>query len=600
MKQLTCEMCGSTDLLKQDGVFVCQTCGTKYSVEEAKKLMIEGVVEVTGTVKVDSTASIENYLVMANTAFEAANYPEVEAYCNKIIEIDSANYEAWLLKGKAAGWQSTLKNPRITESVFAFSRAVSTVPEEFKDNIVDVVTSELTRLVKALISARGELFAKYPSEEGGEEFINDIKSISSYLLQFARQTKVFIHTDEIFEFISDEILQSAKKAYIVFLEKYSQNAINGVERFGDNCYVLISLLIIELSVEDKKCDIQRYEEALRISGEVAKYAVEIELAHHMHNSTFLKLNYKHLSNEERKRIEKKINDFKIKELVSEYNDKPVSELLSMTYSYFYGEKKDDVTKVGAIFDVIIAKLPDECIGYLGKAYCYIHINEYNNMYDMVCVAKDKVLSPEYEDLVKKICNAGVTDSIFRKWTTIYVTQDIIKDFNMLIEICSDEEGLKEAFYEVQYLFLHEKGDYYKKKEVVKILLDNGMKIDSIYDSLPDEIINMVKEKNPDVEFEEHRSSTSSGSSGCYVATCVYGSYDCPQVWTLRRYRDDTLGSTWYGRLFIHTYYAISPTLVKWFGHTNWFKKMWKGKLDRMVAKLQSKGVENTPYEDKKW
>ena len=41
MKQLTCEMCGGTDLMKQDVVFVCQNCGTKYSVEEAKK-MIEG------------------------------------------------------------------------------------------------------------------------------------------------------------------------------------------------------------------------------------------------------------------------------------------------------------------------------------------------------------------------------------------------------------------------------------------------------------------------------------------------------------------------------------------------------------------------------
>ena len=37
MKQLTCEMCGSTDIAKQDGFFVCQTCGMKYSVEEAKK-----------------------------------------------------------------------------------------------------------------------------------------------------------------------------------------------------------------------------------------------------------------------------------------------------------------------------------------------------------------------------------------------------------------------------------------------------------------------------------------------------------------------------------------------------------------------------------
>ncbi len=90
------------------------------------------------------------------------------------------------------------------------------------------------------------------------------------------------------------------------------------------------------------------------------------------------------------------------------------------------------------------------------------------------------------------------------------------------------------------------------------------------------------------------------SGGCYVATAVYGSYDCPEVWTLRRYRDYTLAETWYGRMFIRTYYAISPTLVKWFGHTKWFKKMWQGKLDKMVAKLQSEGVKSTPYEDRKW
>ena len=89
-------------------------------------------------------------------------------------------------------------------------------------------------------------------------------------------------------------------------------------------------------------------------------------------------------------------------------------------------------------------------------------------------------------------------------------------------------------------------------------------------------------------------------SGCYVATAVYGSYDCPQVWTLRRYRDYTLAETWYGRIFIHTYYAISPTIVKLFGNKTWFKKMWKGKLDKMIADLQSKGVENTPYIDREW
>lgn len=96
------------------------------------------------------------------------------------------------------------------------------------------------------------------------------------------------------------------------------------------------------------------------------------------------------------------------------------------------------------------------------------------------------------------------------------------------------------------------------------------------------------------------SSQSTKSGGCYVATAVYGSYDCPQVWTLRRFRDNKLAATWYGRLFIQIYYAISPTLVKWFGNTRWFKHMCRGKLDSLVAKLQSEGVESTPYSDKQF
>ena len=111
-----------------------------------------------------------------------------------------------------------------------------------------------------------------------------------------------------------------------------------------------------------------------------------------------------------------------------------------------------------------------------------------------------------------------------------------------------------------------------------------------------EIDEMIKELVPD--YQPPRLPVR--NDGCYVATCVYGSYDCPQVWTLRRYRDDTLASTWYGRLFIHIYYALSPTIVKLFGDRKWFKTMWKGKLDKMVAELNSKGVENTPYQDRNW
>lgn len=87
-------------------------------------------------------------------------------------------------------------------------------------------------------------------------------------------------------------------------------------------------------------------------------------------------------------------------------------------------------------------------------------------------------------------------------------------------------------------------------------------------------------------------------SGCYVATAVYGSYDCPEVWTLRRFRDDTLDRTWYGRAFIRTYYAVSPTLVRWFGTTGWFRSLFKAPLDRLVWKLRQRGVQDTPYQDK--
>lgn len=90
------------------------------------------------------------------------------------------------------------------------------------------------------------------------------------------------------------------------------------------------------------------------------------------------------------------------------------------------------------------------------------------------------------------------------------------------------------------------------------------------------------------------------TKGCYIATAVYGSYDCPQVWTLRRYRDNELAKTWAGRTFIHIYYAISPTIVKWFGDTDWFKSIWRSKLDCMVKDLQERGFKDTPYNDRDW
>lgn len=87
-------------------------------------------------------------------------------------------------------------------------------------------------------------------------------------------------------------------------------------------------------------------------------------------------------------------------------------------------------------------------------------------------------------------------------------------------------------------------------------------------------------------------------NGCYIATCVYGSYDCPQVWMLRRYRDYYLDERWWGRAFIKVYYAISPKLVKIFGKNPLFLKFNRYLLNRKIRKLQKLGYQDTRYNDK--
>lgn len=88
------------------------------------------------------------------------------------------------------------------------------------------------------------------------------------------------------------------------------------------------------------------------------------------------------------------------------------------------------------------------------------------------------------------------------------------------------------------------------------------------------------------------------ASGCYIATSIYGSYDCPEVWLLRRFRDQVLDNYSLGRFFIKTYYAISPTLVSRYGGSNKFKCLFMPILNKIVASLKKRGWSDLPYRDK--
>jgi len=89
----------------------------------------------------------------------------------------------------------------------------------------------------------------------------------------------------------------------------------------------------------------------------------------------------------------------------------------------------------------------------------------------------------------------------------------------------------------------------------------------------------------------------SSGGGCYIATYVYGSYNCPEVWTLRRYRDGKLTASWLGRWFIRIYYAMSPRIVDLFGKKKWFNRLCKPILNKFIRKLHQCGIDSSPYFD---
>lgn len=123
------------------------------------------------------------------------------------------------------------------------------------------------------------------------------------------------------------------------------------------------------------------------------------------------------------------------------------------------------------------------------------------------------------------------------------------------------------------------------------------KIKETINALPVERICHSAEREKTASAGQAAAQSNKGKEGCYIATCVYGSYDCPQVWMLRRFRDNDLRKSWWGRAFIKIYYAVSPTLVKVFGNKKSIKILWKKALDAWIVQLQKKGIKDTPYTD---
>ena len=265
------------------------------------------------------------------------------------------------------------------------------------------------------------------------------------------------------------------------------------------------------------------------------------------------------------------------------------------------------------------KILCNCLSLIDKNYIVKNENEEIPLLEQIT---DDICSLTYTSFVyteKKDIYGTVTETNKSKTTGWFSTvlfcyrTTLYNILNMYATNISSDESVDDDYDDEELSEIHDSNEYntndydtvikiyfmiLKTHEYEKKYLSRIPQIDNDYILKLHKKIQQLDPSHEIPELETFKEYLSKSSGGCYVATCVYGSYDCPEVWTLRRYRDYKLDTTWYGRIFIKTYYAISPTIVKWFGNTNWFKKLWKGKLDRMVSKLQEHGYESTRYNDK--
>ncbi len=107
MKLLKCEVCGSSDLTKKDSLFVCDYCGAKYSVEEVRKMAVQGKVDITGNVSIDTSEKLQKFVKATYDALVEADYEGAIKYAEEALDVDPNNADALL----ALGYYHNLSDP---------------------------------------------------------------------------------------------------------------------------------------------------------------------------------------------------------------------------------------------------------------------------------------------------------------------------------------------------------------------------------------------------------------------------------------------------------------------------------------------------------
>lgn len=95
MNKLSCKMCGSPNILQYGNIYICQNCGTRYSVNDIQKMMIMGKVDVSGsTVNINNSERLNNLYLIARRARDNNNWTDAERNYNMILIDDPYSWEA--------------------------------------------------------------------------------------------------------------------------------------------------------------------------------------------------------------------------------------------------------------------------------------------------------------------------------------------------------------------------------------------------------------------------------------------------------------------------------------------------------------------------
>lgn len=207
MKAIVCEMCGSHDVMKQDGLYVCQTCGTKYSVEDAKKLMveIEGPVDVSGsTVKVDDSESTEKILQLARRAASEGNSENAAKYYEMVAlsrpdDWEASFYTVYYQASSCKIAEIAGAATRVTNNLQRTITAIkNTVPADQQKAAYTNIADKVLSLRNAFHRAAYNHFKQFETVSGSaEEFNSRINAYNNMVFLLADKIWNTFHNKEL-------------------------------------------------------------------------------------------------------------------------------------------------------------------------------------------------------------------------------------------------------------------------------------------------------------------------------------------------------------------------------------------------------------------